>query len=306
MRSADSAESNPWVVWLSALLGALLTASLFKLGVGKTTENVHFSSTPQYAIYVVVLAGLVAMSVVVAISIWPYQRSLVRRTSRAVRYLAYVLYLLIALFAYLGPMPIGRLAHYPLPLYRPRVSAVYAVAFIAGLPAFSGILFISDVLRTKGRLDTAVEGPASRELIIDLISLRSNLLRFLVAGASIITGQILAAGALVSALLAYGYKQQDLPTGSLLFYSAFFAGLLALIYIPVYLSWQRRGQQLRDVLYPFPPDGLPDHDWYTGRNDFEQLLNLRIGVGATLGTAFSLLAPFVGALVTTLLSHLAA
>jgi hypothetical protein len=214
MTSADSAESNPWLVWLSALLGAVLTAGLFRLGVRRTPEGVRFSSTPQYATWVVLLAGLVAMSVVVAISIWPYQRSLARRTSRAVRYLAYAPYLLIALFAYLGPMPIGRLIDYPMHLHQLRVSAVYAVAFIAGLPAFSGILFTSDVLRAKGRLDTAVEGTAARELIIDLISLRANLLRFLAAGASIITGVILVEGGLVAALLAYGYKQQDLPTAS--------------------------------------------------------------------------------------------
>jgi hypothetical protein len=133
-----------------------------------------------------------------------------------------------------------------------------------------------------------------------LLQIRGQLQRFLAVLALVIGGNVLTVGAFRNAMLADA-PQLTLEPNILLVYGAMMTGLLALLHVPAYLSWQTRAGELRDELYPLPPDGRPNHDWYLGRSDLEGLLNLKVNAGAAFVTGLGLLAPFATSLIGALL-----
>jgi hypothetical protein len=66
----------------------------------------------------------------------------------------------------------------------------------------------------------------------------------------------------------------DYPTAGVIFYGAFLAAMLALLYVPVHLKWRASAEVLREALYPIPAGGRPDANWSEGRKRLSELLTL--------------------------------
>jgi hypothetical protein len=99
--------------------------------------------------------------------------------------------------------------------------------------------------------------------------------RFLATFATGITVALLGVGALRLAVIAFGVPAKQVPPLRLLTYGGVFTAATALIFLPAYVAWQERVSELRDTLYPVPPDGRPAHDWFQARDDLDALLSAR-------------------------------
>jgi hypothetical protein len=128
------------------------------------------------------------------------------------------------------------------------------------------------------------------------------MLRFLATFATGITVALLGVGALRLAVIAFGVPAKQVPPLRLLTYGGVFTAATALIFLPAYVAWQERVSELRDTLYPVPPDGRPAHDWFQARDDLDALLSARASAGRVLAAAFSVLAPLTATVVSALLS----
>jgi hypothetical protein len=126
--------------------------------------------------------------------------------------------------------------------------------------------------------------------------MRSDLRRFLICTAVIITAIMISIGALRNALNAF-YESNITPTGILVF-GAILAGLLAVISIPVYVTWRASAQALRDDLYPLPRDGRPSKEWYQGRSNLEILLEMRVGTGQRFAVLAGIASPIIISIVS--------
>lgn len=170
------------------------------------------------------------------------------------------------------------------------------------LPSFVGVLLVQMRMSTLER-ETPIEVAAEMagRVVVELLWLRAALQRSLVGFAVVISGAVLTAGALRSALIANGASAKDVPVVSILTFGGFPTVLIALIFVPAYVGWQERVIDLRDQLYPVPKDGLPPHDWYQARSDFDTLLTARSSAGSVLAATFGILAPLAGSLVTALI-----
>jgi hypothetical protein len=166
------------------------------------------------------------------------------------------------------------------------------------LPAVSGLV-LAALLLTRRKLPW--DGAGGRVAISELLWIRAQLHLFLTMLALVIGGNVLTVGAMRGVMLADGLPGTEAPVVILLLYGATMTGLLALVYIPAYLAWQSRARELRDELFPLPPDGRADHDWYIGRADLEGLLNLKVSAGSAFIAGLGLLAPFAGSLVSAII-----
>jgi len=134
------------------------------------------------------------------------------------------------------------------------------------------------------------------ESIRELLKIRSDLRKFLICTAVIITGIMVSLGALRNSLSAY-YDTNRTSTGILVF-GAVFAGLLAVISIPAYIAWRASAQALRDDLYPLPRDGRPSRAWYQGRSNLETLLEMRVGTGQRFAVLAGIASPIIISIIS--------
>ena len=132
--------------------------------------------------------------------------------------------------------------------------------------------------------------------ILELMKMRSDLRKFLICTAVVITGIMVSLGALLNSLSAY-YGIGLTSTGILVF-GAVFAGLLAIISIPAYIAWQVSAQALRDDLYPLPRDGRPSKEWYQGRSKLETLLEMRVGTGQRFAVLAGIASPIIISIIS--------
>jgi hypothetical protein len=70
--------------------------------------------------------------------------------------------------------------------------------------------------------------------------------------------------------------------------------------VPSILSWRNKARGLVEMLEPLPAGGRPGKEFIEGRQRMETFLGIDKGVPHSPITVISLLAPFVTALLTTL------
>src|SRR5207248_9741063 len=109
----------------------------------------------------------------------------------------------------------------------------------------------------------------------------------------IISLSVILYGQLRITYLAAGARPEDWPIAGIPLYGAFFAGLLALLYVPAHLRWRDSAEALREAQFPVPSDGRPDAEWSDGRGRLSELLLLDKGVPGTLGTVLTVGSPFL-------------
>jgi hypothetical protein len=296
------------VVMLITLVSAGATLLLLRLGSGHTPASRSFAALPEFDVWTWLFAAYVGTTAALGTASFPAFQRLSRATGRraAVRAVAAwpVLGTLVLLF---GPRAVGSI---PLWLGDVRTTAAIVIAGVFITPPFAGLLLVQtrlsalagEVSALAGEAASAVDKNKAGKLIVELVWLRTAMLRFLTTFAAAITIGLLGVGALRLAVLASGTSAAHVPSLRLLTYGGVFTAIAALIFVPVYVAWQERASGLRDTLHPVPEDGRPAHDWFQARDDLDGLLNTRASAGRVLATAFSVLAPLTASVITALLS----
>jgi hypothetical protein len=142
------------------------------------------------------------------------------------------------------------------------------------------------------------------QILSDLLLLRTKLLALLLTVGSVIGIMVLAVGALRLAVLAAKTadgKTIEYPIDTVVVNGLFYSALLALFYIPAYLSLQDRAREYLNVVFPAPAEGYYDKNQYENRSNLESLLKVEATVQETLQTGIAIAAPLLGILVATLL-----
>jgi hypothetical protein len=254
-----------------------------------------------------VIAAELAAASVIGIAAWPAFWALGRATGRRAVVAALGTWLVVGLL--LAPpglrlRTVGRLISGQASLWQIglRLNVVAGAVGILITPVFAGLVLAQTRLRTlrRGTPTEVAEGRAG-PVVVELLWLRTALLRFLTGFAVIITGATLAAGAVRAVILADGVAPDKFPGNEVLIYGAVMTAVSALIFVPSYLAWQDAVAYLRDQLFPFPDSGMPTHEWSQGRSDFDTMLSARSSAGSVFTAAFGILAPLAGSLLTALI-----
>jgi len=179
------------------------------------------------------------------------------------------------------------------------------VMLAAGIGSFCGLELIW--YSQSSHIDGSANSP--RETVQDILSARKDLQRFFIGATVLITGGIIIIGGLRSSLSPD--ESNTSPPGIasisvdvLLLNGAFFAMLLAFVFIPAYTTWQARIASFRDRLYPVPENGDFSKDWYESRSNLEDLLEMRLGLPGRFLAAAGILAPLIGSIISTVIPTL--
>jgi hypothetical protein len=107
----------------------------------------------------------------------------------------------------------------------------------------------------------------------------------------------LATGALRNALVAAGVKAVSATL--VLAYGAGYTAMLAIVYVPSYLSMQNAGRRLLESYLPMQlPDSSTYDEYEKTRGAWEDLLQLKVGPADSFKIGTAVLAPIVTALIT--------
>jgi hypothetical protein len=289
---------------MAALLVALAVAVagtlLLRVDSRHTLASRHFVDSPEFGIWTGVVTALLAAAAAIGVAAWPAFRTLARATGRRAVIGAFGIWLAVGLVNEVAPGGLADEAH--LWGAKFRVDLVGVAVGVLIIPVFFGMVLAQTRLRTlrRGMLTEVAEGRAG-SVVVELLWLRTALLRFLTGFAVIVTGATLAAGALRAVILADDLAPAKAPANEVLAYGGFLTALSALIFVPAYLAWQNAVAYLRDQLFPFPANGMPSHDWSQGRSDFDTMLSARSSAGSVFTAAFGILAPLAGGLLTALI-----
>src|SRR6266571_557178 len=288
-------------VLLAALASAAATLLLLRFGSGHTQASRRFAALPQFDVWIWIYAAEVGGAAALGIASFPAFRLLARTTGRRASARAVAAWPVLGVLLWLlGPRAVGNI---PLWLGFARFTAANAIAGAFITPSFAGLLLVQTRLSALAReTASAVNEGKAGELVVELLWLRTAMLRFLATFAATITAGLLALGALRAAVLASDNPAAQYNTPlRLLTYGGVLTAMTALIFVPAYVAWQERVSELRDTLHPVPEDGRPSHDWFQARDDLDALLPARSSASRVLATAFGILAPLAASVVSALL-----
>src|SRR6266849_5815315 len=334
--SSVRAPRGMWI-WLLGAIGLGVGYALFAVGAGHhqacrftpDAKSCHFfSNISQFHTWLALVGAQVALWFALApglllatTELWQatsglWQKAKVRDyVPAAVAYLAFSGFVLVTggmIIKLLKPVP--PLIHYP-----GRVTVLTVLGLLVVAPAATGMWRILAILAPihKAYEQAKPGGPERLDgtAVATVIAMR-RILKIVVGYVGAVIGSIaLSTGALRIAVVAWNTMAStaaggaaggfDFPQEFVLLYAIFFVVLLALVYIPVYLSLERAGRQILEAAFPIPAGplgtGSPKADWYTGRKALEDLLQLGIRLEESLRAGVAILAPLGGLLLSTFL-----
>jgi hypothetical protein len=282
-------QSRPAVATV-VTLAVLFTVLLVVQSALRSGGNAEVARSPEFFIW----SAFVSVSVVIYVQVFVRTVGFVRPPSRAVLLTSIVAYLLVgaAVFVTLtGHGPAGTVETVPL-VMRP----LYGVAEVAAAPAVLGLWLVHARLH---QLDVELRKwpEGSEGVLAELLTSRINLGRCLSGLSLIASTGLINTAALRNAYLAHGLRAEKFPSSSVLLYGAAVTAIVALIYVPAFLSWRERANHLIDTVYPVPADARPTEEWADGRARLSQLLGADTTIGTTLGAASTILAPLAVSLL---------
>jgi hypothetical protein len=182
----------------------------------------------------------------------------------------------------------------PLPGHYGKVTVVTWLGTLIALAAVAGIVRV-------GRSAWSLEGVGrAGSALGPYLELRAHLRQFLLIAGAVVSGAVLAAGALQSAI--DGYRGQTGRPEAVLLYGLFLSTLLAAAYAPAFNALRNAGECLLDELEPAPEPGA--HNWplpTPRRKELRTYLELDTGFVESLRIGLAVLAPLASGLVSVLL-----
>ena len=277
MRQAGAA-----VATIAALAGAgvVLAIVQWALGLGGHTATAR---SPEYLTW----AACVSIGVVIYWHVFARTRRHVHAPSRTALVISVAAYVLVAVLVHVlltGRGPAGTLPTVPW-VMRP----LYLVAEFCAAPAVLTLWLTRPRLeRTPLREVGALDG---------LLTIRTDIGRSLTGLSIIVSSGLINTAVLRHAHVAHGLDPALFPTTAVLAYGAALSGIVAVIYIPAFLTWRERALALIDTVYPVPEDGRPTEEWSAGRARLTELLSPEASVGKTVRAALGVLAPLLTGLL---------
>jgi hypothetical protein len=269
-----------------------LTFALVTVGAGGP-RNASFIASANYLLWRLLVVLLVLTSLVAAAIAWPRLVDVRRRYPSATPtplVLAYPLGILItAALPWLTQQGLAVQWN----MLSVRIGVVVIIVAIAVAPTLGTLWIIRFRVGELARRE-AIQSDEGAARIGELLALRRMAATALSILAAIISLTVINTGQLRHSYLAAGALQpEEWPIAGVILYGAFFAGLLALLYVPVHLRWRDSAEALREALYPIPSHGRPDAEWSEGRKRLSDLLLLDMGVPGVLGTIFTVGSPLL-------------
>jgi len=146
---------------------------------------------------------------------------------------------------------------------------------------------------------------ATYDAVHDYLERKDALVRLLWVGGAIVFAATLSVGALRPALVAGdAAAAARFPATYPTVYGLYLSGLLALVYVPTYMTFERVGRALQDLLVP-PRNGPLDATdlvaYAAVRRDVEAALGLGTGPIASFKAGAFIFAPLASTIVAQLL-----
>jgi hypothetical protein len=272
-----------------------------------TPISAAFVERPETIAWVITLAFSVSFWTVASIPLW-WDVWTLKAIPRGAEWTA-LGFGAVAFFAMLvAPVIVGlrvRSIEIPLVHASTRLRGIQAVAgVLVVLPGVLSIWLHSLSFTRRDYLSVAASDDrahADQELgsVESFLMDRSALLR----GGTILGATVglatLATGALRNALVAAGV--QGVSATLVLAYGAGYTAMLAIVYVPAYLSMQAAGRRILESYLPMQLPDSPTYDEYQQtRRAWEDLLQLKVGPADSFRIGTAVLAPIVTALITVL------
>lgn len=293
----------------------------FKRHVVSQTQLILFTHTSQFHVWAALVGAQTALWVALMPGLWGHLVEL--RTSAPDRgrdrrvfhiYLVFSALVLISggiILRLLKPVP-------PVHGFEVRIAVLTLIGLVTVAPAAMimwTILVILEGVRNQmheagdRRLE---ESPAAIGTLAGQIEYLRRVLKLVVGQVGAVIGSIaLSTGALHNAVDAWNAmafpwsnspaKGYDFPPEFVLLYAIFFVLLLALVYVPVYLSLERRAREVLDAVYPADWSAEPAADWARRRKELGDYLQVGIRLEESLRAGVAILAPLTGLLLSTFL-----
>ncbi|WP_196425758.1 hypothetical protein [Amycolatopsis camponoti] len=281
---------------IAALAGLILVLESFQLGLGAGGHAAQARAPEFLAWSTFASIGVIGYAFVFLRTV-----RLVRPLSRASLVMSLVAYLAVCgvvLFALSGHGPPGGLE-----TVRRVMPPLYAVAEVAAAPSVLTVWFVHTRLR---QLDTALLRGKPGDVLVQVVSLKTELGRCLTALSFIASTGLVNTALLRKAYLTEGMKPEVFPATTVLLYGAGVTAIVTLIYVPAHLRWRDHAVALVEAVYPVPADARPTEDWADGRARLRELAGVDAPLTKTLAAAFGILAPLVTSLFGVLLPGLKA
>jgi hypothetical protein len=285
------------------LAGGVVGGLLYLVGAWSTPESTAYVETPEFLIYVSLVAAQIALWLI-GVSVFFSIVSALPTGTGAVKSSS----VLVAgvLFAVALVVPIVTVFLYPnalefdSPLYRHTLRGVF-LGLLGSTVAVAGGLTLAAI---SAAARDAAGNDAQR--LDAYVSRRDELQRVLFFLGAMIGAATLALGAQRHAFVEHGVvSADDFPPELVLAYGAYYSLLLAAAYVPVYVNVVALGRDVLDrLLGRWPPnlrDGKAWGEWISQRDAAELFLQLRTTPVQRLQTALAVLAPLAGSAVSLVL-----
>lgn len=292
-RGRAASTVGPIAVVLALVLAGLSTFALVTVPPAAEGSSAAFVSSSGYFVWRLLIVFLMLASLIGAVVAGPMFLELRRRyrsANLASLALAYALGLVIVVGLHLLAW---RNMSLTWNMLNARIAVLLVLVAVASIPPVGLIWLVRDrVHRLAGEDRPAVTDPVDRR-IEELLALRRTSITALGILAGVISLTVVVTGQLRLAQIAVGAPPEKWPIAAVILYGAFFAAILGLLYVPLYLKWRDNAEALRVQLYPIPADGRPDAAWSEGRRRLSDLLTLDTGLVGSLGPILSVLSPFL-------------
>lgn len=180
---------------------------------------------------------------------------------------------------------------------RVKVIILTIIGYSIALLAVIGIWLVQIALLENFRNSEDIE----EDSILLFLDLHKYLRRFLGIAGIIIGIATLSTGALGNARMAIEPNVDTTPEITII-YGAFFSGLLALAYLPTYLTFQAKGRVICETIFPMPsPKSERWDNWFVKQTALAKLLKLEINARDSFEAGVSILAPLFGGVISFLL-----
>jgi hypothetical protein len=306
---ADASLPRTQFVMLAAVVGLALGAGVIYIDAGSWNQATKsFAKSSAFQFWV----GLLAAQTMLWTLALPPLLSLFRRQWRARRLGALrreVVPSALVLSSLVAALVILPRLTQKLPDFMPH--RALKVDVLTGLALIVALLASMSIWLIRSRAETLQGAQPINKHTLDTFSrMRSDLERLLgflglVIGLAVLASAALRHVALLAdekaAFALPGNKKVDFPADTVVLYGLVLSLILALVYLPSYLTLQQTGQRLRDRIQPLPEPDDPQFEAHLAkRKAIDELLGLQVSASASFRAGVFILTPLLGSLTSLL------